>query len=149
MLSTFTQNAELVLLYAGLSILMLAIGVFWFDIVMTRGYNLRKELYEDDNQAAGLVVANFIIALVLVIAAVFLGDQQAAHVTQDIVLSSLYFALALVLLTVIRSAYKLFMKLFFKVDIDAEVFEQDNVAAARVEGAVYLAMGLILAACVY
>ncbi len=149
MLEQFGQNIQTVLIYTGLSAVMLVLGVIWFDLIMSRGFNLRKELYEDDNQAAGLVVAHFIISLVLVIAAVMLGERTAANLTEDVIASLLYFALALVTMTVLRFCYKLVMKAGFKIDIDHEVYEQDNLAAARVEGAVYLAVGLVLAACVY
>ncbi len=149
MLSSFFQNVQQILLYSGAGVVMLILGFVWFDLVMTRGFHLRKELYDDDNHAAGQVVACFLIALVLVIAAVILGERQAANVVQDLISSLLYFVLAMVLFTIIRIIYKLLTKAILKVDVDNEIFEQDNLAAAKVEGAVYLAMGIILAVCVY
>ena len=149
MLDTFWQNTQLVLAYSGIGVLMLLVGVAWYGVVMTRGINVRKELFEDDNPAAGLVVSRFLLAIVVVIVSVLLGDREAEHVAQDIGLTGLYFALSLVLFTVARLLYKVMMRAVFKVDIDDEVFSQNNLAAARVEGAVYLGLGLILAAAVY
>jgi len=149
MLATFLQGTQLVLVYSAIGVAMLVIGALWCNFVMTRGFPLRKELFEDDNPAAGLVVGHFLLALALVIAACLLGDRQADRLGQDLVLTLLYFLVALLLFTIARLVYKAVMRAALKVDLDDEVFVQNNLAAARVEGSVYLALGLILAAAVY
>lgn len=149
MLATYFANLGLIFIYTIIGITMLVVGVLWFDKVMTRGFQLKKELYEDDNHAAGVVLASFMISETFIIMAVILGDPLTQHLAKDLGLCFLYFLTAMIIFFIFRTVYKLVMKTLLQVDIDDEVFEQNNLAAARVEGAVYIAVGLTLAVCVY
>ncbi len=143
------NNMTDILIFCLLGLVLLTIGAFWFDKVMTRGFDLRHVLYTDDNQAAGYIAASFTISQVMFITAVILGDRAGERIVDDLILSVLYYILAIALFAIIRLAHNVIMKGFFSVDINDEIFKQNNMAAARVEGALYVAIGLILAACIY
>jgi len=149
MIATYFANLPIILIYTAIGLVMLIAGMLWFDFIMTRGYKLKKQLYEDDNHAAGIVLSSFVISEVFVIMAVMLGEQAETQLLRDIILCFLYFITAMIIFFIFRTLYKLVMKSLLKVDIDVEVFEQNNLAAARVEGAVYIALGLIIAVCVH
>jgi uncharacterized membrane protein YjfL (UPF0719 family) len=149
MWETVLQNLVMVAVYAGLGALLMLLGFAIFDKLLTRGHALSKELFTDRNPAAGLLVARFLVAEVLIIAAVILGDPSGQRLWQDVLSSAVYFAAAMLVFFLFRSLYKLGVRLVAGVDIDREIFIENNLAAAQVEGAVYLGLGLILAACVW
>ena len=120
---------------------LLAVGKWAYD-ALHRRFTLRVELLEKDNLALAVTVAGYYLGLVIVLGGVVSGPASIS-LLDDVVGLVIYGGLAIVLLNL--SAWVNDRLVFSKFDNEREIVEDRNVGVGILEGASYVAVGLITA----
>ena len=127
--------------YLAVMLGLLAVGKWVYD-ALHRGFALRVELLEKDNLALAVTVAGYYLGLVVVLGGVVSGPASIS-LLDDVAGLVIYGGLAIVLLNL--SAWVNDRLVFSKFDNEREIVEDRNVGVGILEGANYVAVGLITA----
>lgn len=127
--------------YLAVILVLLAAGKWAYD-ALHRRFALRVELLEKDNLALAVTVAGYYLGLVIVLGGVVSGPASVSLV-DDVIGLVIYGALAIVLLNL--SAWVNDRLVFSRFDNEREIVEDRNVGVGVLEGANYVAVGLITA----
>ena len=127
--------------YLGVILVLLAVGKWVYD-ALHRRFVLRVELLEKDNLALAVTVAGYYLGLVIVLGGVVSGPASVSLV-DDVIGLVIFGALAIVLLNL--SAWVNDRLVFSRFDNEREIVEDRNVGVGILEGANYVAVGLIAA----
>ena len=120
---------------------LLALGKWVYD-GLHRRFVLRVELLEKDNLALAVTVAGYYLGLVIVLGGVVSGPASIS-LLDDVIGLAIYGGLAIVLLNL--SAWVNDRLVFSRFDNEREIVEDRNVGVGVLEGANYVAVGLITA----
>ena len=119
---------------------VMAIGFPVADKLMTRGTSLSKALFEDDNPAAGLEVGGIFLALLFVSYNAISGEAMES-LSQDVMTTAVAIVLSIVLIAVAREVLGVIVKGFNGgKDLNDEIFNQRNMAAAAVSLSITMAV---------
>jgi uncharacterized membrane protein YjfL (UPF0719 family) len=127
--------------YLAVILVLLAVGKWVYD-VLHRRFVLRVELLEKDNLALAVTVAGYYLGLVVVLGGVVSGPASVSLV-DDVIGLVIFGGLAIVLLNL--SAWVNDRLVFSRFDNEREIVEDGNVGVGILEGANYVAVGLITA----
>ena len=127
--------------YLAVILVLLAVGKWVYD-ALHRRFVLRVELLEKDNLALAVTVAGYYLGLVIVLGGVVSGPASVSLV-DDVIGLVIFGALAIVLLNL--SAWVNDRLVFSRFDNEREIVEDRNVGVGILEGANYVAVGLIAA----
>ena len=127
--------------YLAVILVLLAVGKWVYD-ALHRRFVLRVELLEKDNLALGVTVAGYYLGLVVVLGGVVSGPASVS-LLDDVIGLVIFGALAIVLLNL--SAWVNDRLVFSRFDNEREIVEDGNVGVGILEGANYVAVGLITA----
>ena len=122
-------------------LVLLVIGKWVYD-GLHRSFALRTELLEKDNLAVGLAVAGYYLGLVIVLGGVVSGPASFS-LLDDVIGLAIFGLLGIVLLNV--SAWINDKVVFSKFAIEREIVEDRKAGVGALEGANYVAVGLITA----
>ena len=120
---------------------LLAVGKWVYD-GLHRRFVLRVELLEKENLALAVTVAGYYLGLVVVLGGVVSGPASIS-LLDDVIGLAIYGGLAIVLLNL--SAWVNDRLVFSRFDNEREIVEDRNVGVGILEGANYVAVGLITA----
>ena len=127
--------------YLVVVLVLLAAGKWVYD-GLHRRFVLRVELLEKDNLALAVTVAGYYLGLVIVLGGVVSGPASIS-LLDDVIGLAIYGGLAIVLLNL--SAWVNDRLVFSRFDNEREIVEDRNVGVGVLEGANYVAVGLITA----
>lgn len=127
--------------YLAVILVLLAVGKWVYD-ALHRRFVLRVELLEKDNLALAVTVAGYYLGLVIVLGGVVSGPASVS-LLDDVIGLVIFGALAIVLLNL--SAWVNDRLVFSRFDNEREIVEDRNVGVGILEGANYVAVGLIAA----
>ena len=127
--------------YLGVILVLLAVGKWVYD-ALHRRFVLRVELLEKDNLALAVTVAGYYLGLVIVLGGVVSGPASVS-LLDDVIGLVIFGGLAIVLLNL--SAWVNDRLVFSRFDNEREIVEDRNVGVGVLEGANYVAVGLITA----
>ncbi len=127
--------------YLAVVLVLLAVGKWVYD-VLHRRFVLRVELLEKDNLALAVTVAGYYLGLVIVLGGVLSGPASIS-LLDDVIGLAIYGGLAIVLLNL--SAWVNDRLVFSRFDNEREIVEDRNVGVGILEGANYVAVGMITA----
>ncbi len=127
--------------YLAVILVLLAVGKWVYD-ALHRRFVLRVELLEKDNLALAVTVAGYYLGLVIVLGGVVSGPASVS-LLDDVIGLVIFGALAIVLLNL--SAWVNDRLVFSRFDNEREIVEDRNVGVGVLEGANYVAVGLITA----
>ena len=127
--------------YLAVILVLLAVGKWVYD-ALHRRFVLRVELLEKDNLALAVTVAGYYLGLVIVLGGVVSGPASVS-LLDDVIGLAIFGALAIVLLNL--SAWVNDRLVFSRFDNEREIVEDRNVGVGVLEGANYVAVGLITA----
>lgn len=122
-------------------LVLVAAGKFVYD-GLHRGFALRRELLEKRNLAAALAAAGYYLGLVVVLGGVVSGPASFS-LLDDVIGLAVFGLLGIVLLNV--SALINDRVVFSQFAVEREIVEDRNVGVGVLEGANYVAVGLITA----
>ena len=128
-------------IYLAVVLVLVIVGKWAYD-ALHRRFVLRTELVEKDNLAVALTVAGYFVGLVIVLGGVVSGPASFS-VVDDVIGLVLFGVLGIVLLNF--SAWINDKLVFSKFDNEKEIVEDRNAGLGAVEGANYVAVGLITA----
>ena len=127
--------------YLVVLLVLLTVGKWAYD-GLHRRFVLRVELLEKDNLALAVTVAGYYLGLVIVLGGVVSGPASIS-LLDDVIGLAIYGGLAIVLLNL--SAWVNDRLVFSRFDNEREIVEDRNVGVGILEGANYVAVGLITA----
>ena len=122
-------------------LVLLVAGKFAYD-GLHRGFGLRSELLEKRNLAAAVAVAGYYLGLAIVLGGVVSGPASFS-LLDDVIGLAIFGLLGIVLLNL--SALINDKVVFSQFAIEREIVEDRNVGVGILEGASYVAVGLITA----
>ncbi len=122
-------------------LVLLAAGKFVYD-GLHRGFGLRTELIEKRNLAAAVAVAGYYLGLAIVLGGVVSGPASFS-LLDDVIGLAIFGLLGIVLLNL--SALINDKAVFSQFAIEHEIVEDRNLGVGILEGANYVAVGLITA----
>ena len=128
-------------IYLAVVLALLVVGKWVYD-ALHRSFALRTELIEKDNLAVALAVAGYYLGLVIVLSGVVSGPASFS-LLDDVIGLVIFGLLGIVLLNV--SAWLNDKVVFSKFAIEREIVEDRNAGVGILEGANYVAVGLITA----
>ena len=127
--------------YLAVILVLLAVGKWAYD-ALHRRFVLRVELLEKDNLALAVTVAGYYLGLVIVLGGVVSGPASVS-LLDDVIGLAIFGGLAIVLLNL--SAWVNDRLVFSRFDNEREIVRDRNVGVGILEGANYVAVGLITA----
>lgn len=110
-----------------------------YCLLIRQKSTLFKEIFMDNNPAAGLSLAGFVFAV-----EILLTNAVALQVEFDMFALAATSAVWLVLLGVLSMLFKYVLSKLIRIDIWKEVYEQNNVGAALGQCSLYAGIALIL-----
>ena len=128
-------------IYLAVILVLVVVGKWVYD-ALHRSFALRTELIENDNLAAALAVAGYYLGLVIVLVGVVSGPASFS-LLDDVIGLAIFGLLGIVLLNL--SALINDKVVFSKFAIEREIVEDRNAGVGALEGANYVAVGLITA----
>lgn len=120
-------------------IIFTLISIVLYCLVLRRKSSLFKEIFVDNNPAAGFNFAGFIFAVELLLSG-FVGLQKEFDLTELVLLSGI----GLIILGVLSFILKWVFAKVIKVDLWKEVYEQDSFGAAIGQVALYIGIANII-----
>lgn len=111
-----------------------------YSFVLRRRTTLFKELFIDNNPAAGIGLLGFVFAVQTIIA----GVMSYYSMDFDLFTVAVVIAASLVVFGILSVFFKLIFTRIVKVDIWNEIYEQDNVGAAIGQVALYVGIAYII-----
>lgn len=132
----------------GLEILMkvmvflvfMLLALVCYSFVLRRKTTLFKELFIDNNAAAGIGLLGFVFAIQTIIT----GVMSFYSMDFDLLTVSFVIAVSLVIFGILSVLFKLIFTRIVKVDIWNEIYEQDNFGAAIGQVALYVGIAAII-----
>ena len=128
-------------IYLAVVLALLVVGKWVYD-VLHRRFALRTELIENDNLAVALAVAGYYLGLVIVLAGVVSGPASFS-LLDDVIGLVMFGLLGIALLNL--SALINDKVVFSKFAIEREIVEERKAGVGALEGANYVAVGLLTA----
>ena len=128
-------------IYLAVVLALLVVGKWVYD-ALHRRFALRTELIENDNLAVALAVAGYYLGLVIVLAGVVAGPASFS-LLDDVIGLVLFGLLGIALLNL--SALINDKVVFSKFAIEREIVEERKAGVGALEGANYVAVGLLTA----
>ena len=128
--------------YLAVILVLLAVGKWVYD-ALHRRFVLRVELLEKDNLALAVTVAGYYLGLVIVLGGGWCPGPASVSLLDDVIGLVIFGGLAIVLLNL--SAWVNDRLVFSRFDNEREIVEDGNVGVGILEGANYVAVGLITA----
>jgi len=134
--------------YSTASLLALYVVIFFVaNIIYSKkaGYNVKKEIVQNDNMAVAVSLAGYLLAISIIFIGCVLGPDKG--IIQDLVIVVKYSVLGIVLLYVAHIINdKIILYKFKNVK---ELVEDRNVGTGAVQAGSYIASGLIIAGSVH
>ncbi len=132
----------------GLEILMkvlvflvfMLLSLVCYSFVLRRKTTLFKELFIDNNAAAGIGLLGFVFAIQTIIT----GIMSFYSMDFDLLTVSFVVAVSLVIFGILSVLFKLIFTGIVKVDIWNEIYEQDNFGAAIGQVALYVGIAAVI-----
>ncbi len=139
-ISIINGNGLEILLKALMFLVLVLLALVCYNIVLRRRTTLFKELFIDNNAAAGIGLLGFVFAVQLIISEVmnFYGMDF------DLLTVAGVIAVSLIIFGILSVLFKLIFTSLVKVDIWKEIYEQDNVGAAIGQVALYVGIAAII-----
>lgn len=138
-LDVMPENITNSLLTVSAIVLYTLLAILVFSIIIRKKTTLFKEIFVDNNVAAGMVFAGFLFAVETII--VNLIDSQPEFDFIDIMV---FPALGLLVFGILAVAIKWLFAKIVKADVWDEVYEQNNVGAAIGQVALYVGIANII-----
>jgi len=123
-----------------LFLVFMLLAIVCYTLVLRRKTTLFKELFIDNNTAAGVGLLGFVFAVQTIIA----GIISIYSMDFDVLTVSIVIAISLIIFGVLSVLFKLIFTKIVKVDIWNEIYEQDNVGAAIGQVALYVGIANII-----
>ncbi|HEY5583422.1 MAG TPA: DUF350 domain-containing protein [Ruminiclostridium sp.] len=123
-----------------LFLVFMLLAVAGYSFVLRRKTTLFKELFIDNNAAAGVGFLGFVFAVQTIIA----GIMSVYSMDFDLLMVSSVIGVSLVIFCILSLLFKLIFTKIVKVDIWNEVYEQDNIGAAIGQAALYIGIASII-----
>lgn len=111
-----------------------------YSFVLRRRTTLFKELFIDNNPAAGIGLLGFVFAVQTIIA----GVMSFYSMDFELLTVSIVIAVSLIIFGILSVLFKKIFTSIVKVDIWNEIYEQDNIGAAIGQVALYVGIGTII-----
>ncbi len=111
-----------------------------YSFVLRRRTTLFKELFVDNNAAAGIGLLGFVFAVQTIIA----GVMSYYSMDFELLTVSVVIAVSLAIFGILSVLFKLIFTGIVKVDIWKEIYEQDNIGAAIGQVALYVGIAAII-----
>lgn len=132
----------------GLEILMkvlvflvfMLLSLVCYSFVLRRKTTLFKELFIDNNAAAGIGLLGFVFAIQTIIT----GIMSFYSMDFDLLTVSFVVAVSLAIFGILSVLFKLIFTSIVKVDIWNEIYEQDNFGAAIGQVALYVGIAAVI-----
>ncbi len=129
-----------ILLKIMIFLVFMLLALVCYSFVLRRKTTLFKELFIDNNPAAGIGLLGFVFAVQTIIA----GVMSYYFMDFDLLTVSLVIGASLIIFGILSVIFKLIFTSLVKVDIWKEVYEQDNVGAAIGQVALYVGIATII-----
>lgn len=129
-----------ILLKVLLFLVFMLFSIVCYVLVSRRKTTLFKELFIDNNTAAGVALLGFIFAVQTIIT----GIISVYSMDFDVLVVSIVIAMSLLIFGALFLSFKLIFTKIIKVDIWKEVYEQDNIGAAIGQLALYVGIANII-----
>ncbi len=111
-----------------------------YSFVLRRKTTLFKELFIDNNAAAGVGLLGFVFAVQTIIS----GIMSSYKMDFELLTVSVVIAVSLIIFGILSVLFKLIFTGIVKVDIWSEIYEQDNFGAALGQAALYIGIAVII-----
>jgi hypothetical protein len=111
-----------------------------YSFILRRKTTLFKELFIDNNTAAGVGLLGYVFALQTIIT----GIISVYSMDFDLLVVSIVIAISLLVFGILSMLFKLIFTKIIKVDIWNEVYEQNNIGAAIGQVALYVGIANII-----
>ena len=137
------SNPSAILLNAGYLGLYLLLFFFakWIKGVFST-YKLDEQLTEFDNNAVSVSVAGYFIGITAIFIGAMSGESAGANMGQEFVIVTGYSLAGILLLHLSRIINQ--KLILYKFSVDKEIIKDQNPGTGVVEGAAYVASGLII-----
>lgn len=120
------------------TIVLLTFTISWilYDVIVLRKINLRKSLFENNNMAGWIEFIGAFIFPTLFLASKAIEGSASSNIITDLLISSLYVTVYIVLLTLLRLVSNLIVRFISpediqgKINLNNEIYIQNNIAAA-------------------
>lgn len=123
-----------------LFIVFVLIAMVCYSMVLRRKTTLFKEIFIDNNAAAGIGLLGFVFAVQTIIT----GIIDAYTTDFEIITVALVIAVCLVIYGILSVLFKKIFTAIVKVDVWNEIYEQNNVGAALGQAALYVGIAMII-----
>ncbi len=123
-----------------LFIVFMLLALVCYSLILRRKTTLFKELFIDNNTAAGVALLGFVFAVQTIIS----GIISVYEMDFDLLVVSIVIAISLIIFGALFLLFKLIFTKIVKVDIWNEVYEQDNIGAAIGQVALYVGIASII-----
>ncbi|AEY64550.1 DUF350 domain-containing protein [Clostridium sp. BNL1100] len=123
-----------------LFILFVLVAMVCYSMVLRRKTTLFKEIFIDNNAAAGIGLLGFVFAVQTIIT----GIIDAYTTDFDLITVALVIAVCLVIYGILSVLFKKIFTAIVKVDVWNEIYEQNNVGAAMGQAALYVGIAMII-----
>lgn len=111
-----------------------------YSFILRRKTTLFKELFVDNNTAAGVGLLGYVFAVQTIID----GIISVYNMDFDLFVVSIIIAISLIVFGILSILFKLIFTKLVKVDIWNEVYEQNNIGAAIGQAALYVGIANII-----
>jgi len=123
-----------------LFLVFMLLAIACYSFVLRRKTTLFKELFIDDNAAAGVGLLGFVFAIQTIIS----GIMSVYSMDFDLIVVSIVIAVSLIIFGILAFLFKLIFTKIVKVDIWNEVYKENNVGAAIGQVALYVGIANII-----
>lgn len=129
-----------ILIKLGVFLVFMLLALVCYSFVLRRRTTLFKELFIDNNAAAGVGFLGFVFAAQSIIAGIM------SFYTKDFDLLTVIIAIAvsLIIFGILSVLFKLVFAKIVKVDIWSEIYEQNNLGVAIGQAALYIGIAAII-----
>lgn len=121
-------------------IVFVLVAMVCYSMVLRRKTTLFKEIFIDNNAAAGIGLLGFVFAVQTIIT----GIIDAYTADFDLITVALVIAVCLVIYGILSVLFKKIFTAIVKVDVWNEIYEQNNVGAAIGQAALYVGIAMII-----
>lgn len=129
-----------ILIKALLFLVFMLLALVCYSFVLRKKTTLFKELFIDNNTAAGVGLLSFVFAIQTIIS----GIMSVYSMDFDLLMVSIVIAVSLIIFGILSVLFKLIFTKIVKVDIWKEIYEQDNIGAAIGQAALYVGIANII-----
>lgn len=129
-----------ILIEALLFLVFMLVALAAYSLILRRKTTLFKELFIDNNPAAGIGLLGFVFAVQTIIS----GVMSYYSMDFDLLTVAIVIGVSLVVFGILSVLFKFIFTKIVKVDVWNEVYEQDNVGAAIGQVALYVGIASII-----